>query len=74
MRRYLLALSAIILISTLQSANAAPPADWRAKVAESLPLFGHRNWILIVDSAYPEQSSLGIETVETNAPQLEVVR
>ena len=23
------------------------------KVAEAMPLLGHRNWILIVDSAYP---------------------
>ena len=35
---------------------------------------GHRNWILVVDSAYPLQSSSGVETVETNADQLEVVR
>ena len=43
-------------------------------VAQAMPLLGHRNWILIVDSAYPLQSSPGIETVETNAGQLEVVR
>ena len=34
----------------------------------------HRNWILIVDSAYPLQSSPGVETVETYAPQIEVLR
>jgi hypothetical protein len=34
----------------------------------------HRNWILIVDSAYPLQASAGVETVETNADQLDVVR
>jgi hypothetical protein len=34
---------------------------------------GHRNWIL-VDSAYPEQVGAGIETIETDAGQLEVVR
>jgi len=51
-----------------------PPADWRAKVAESMPLLGHRNWILIVDSAYPLQAAPGIETIETNASQLEVLR
>jgi hypothetical protein len=39
-----------------------------------MPLLGHRNWILIVDSAYPLQSAPGIETVETNASQLEVLR
>jgi RbsD / FucU transport protein family len=39
-----------------------------------LPLLGHRNWIVIVDSAYPLQTSPGIETVETGADQLTVVR
>jgi hypothetical protein len=58
------------------SAPAAPAAssDWRARVTEAMPLLGHRNWILIVDSAYPLQASTGIETIETNASQLEVLR
>ena len=49
-------------------------ADWRDKLAKDLPLFGHRNWIVIADSAYPAQSRDGIETVVTDADQLEVVR
>ena len=40
----------------------------------TLPLLGHRNWILIVDSAYPLQASAGVETLETNADQIEVIR
>jgi len=39
-----------------------------------MPLLGHRNWILVVDSAYPLQSSSGVETIETNADQIDVVR
>ena len=39
-----------------------------------MPLLGHRNWILVVDSAYPLQTSPGVETIETNAGQIEVVR
>ena len=35
---------------------------------------GHRNWILIVDSAYPLQSSPGVETIETNAGMIDVVQ
>jgi hypothetical protein len=70
MRRILFALiSALLLV-----APAAAQPDWRDRVAQAMPLMGHRNWILIVDSAYPLQSSPGIETVETNAPQLDVVR
>ena len=48
--------------------------DWRQRLSEELPLLGHRNWIAVVDSAYPLQTSAGIETIETNADQLEVVR
>ena len=48
--------------------------DWKTKVTESLPLLGHRNWILIVDSAYPLQNSSGVETVETNASMPEVLQ
>ena len=54
--------------------HAATATDWKAKVQENLPLLGHRNWILVVDSAYPLQASPGVETIETNADQLEVVR
>jgi hypothetical protein len=55
---------------------ATPPttSGWKAKVAESMPLLGHRNWILVVDSAYPLQASPGVETIETNADQLDVVQ
>jgi hypothetical protein len=71
MRRYLLLLTLLLVAPVL---TAAPPTGWKAKVAETLPLMGHRNWILIVDSAYPLQASPGVETIETNADQLEVVR
>lgn len=49
-------------------------ANWRQKVADELPLMGHRNWIVIADSAYPWQSRSGIETVATGADQIEVVK
>ena len=56
-------------------ALAGPPqADWRVRLNQQLQLMGHRNWIAVVDSAYPLQTSAGIETVETNDDQLEVVK
>ena len=65
-------LAAILLVVSV-SAHAATP-DWNKQLAGIMPLLGHRNWILIVDSAYPLQTSPGIETIETDAAQLEVVR
>jgi hypothetical protein len=48
--------------------------DWKTQVTEAMPVLGHRNWILVVDSAYPLETSRGIETIETGADQLSVVR
>ena len=63
----------VTLLAGMLPARAASP-DWNQKLAEAMPLLGHRNWILVVDSAYPLQTSPGIETIETNASQIEVVR
>lgn len=57
-----------------QEVNSGAGGDWRARLNRELPLLGHRNWIAVVDSAYPLQTSVGIETVETNSEQLDVVR
>lgn len=70
MRKVLLVLGLLLAPIFL----AAQPTSWQTKVDEDLPYLGHRNWILIVDSAYPLQSSPGVETVETKADQLEVIR
>lgn len=47
---------------------------WRQKLKRELPVFGHRNWICVVDSAYPAQSRASIETVYTGQEQLEAVK
>jgi hypothetical protein len=65
-------LAAILLLLTLPIHAANP--EWNKRLTGTMPLLGHRNWILVVDSAYPLQTAPGIETIETNAPQLEVVR
>ena len=61
-------------LGSLLSLMGCAGAGWESKLAEELPLLGHRNWILIADSAYPAQSRAGIDTVATGANQLEVVR
>ncbi len=64
-----------LLVMTSLAAGAQQPApDWQARLGQILPLMGHRNWIMIVDSAYPLQSSAGVETLETNTDQMEVIR
>jgi L-fucose mutarotase/ribose pyranase (RbsD/FucU family) len=48
--------------------------DWKLRLSECLPLFGHRNWIVVADSAYPAQSNPGIETIVATGRQIEVVQ
>ena len=54
--------------------NSITPTDWKSQLSDLLPLFGHRNWIVVADSAYPAQSRPGIDTIVSGADQLHVVR
>jgi D-ribose pyranose/furanose isomerase RbsD len=36
---------------------------WQSKLATTIDAFGHRNWILVVDKAFPSLSSPNIEVV-----------
>jgi len=74
MRHILIALFLLAPPALLQAAAPVAVPAWEEKLEAALPLLGHRNWILIVDSAYPQQAAPGIETIETGASQLEVVR
>lgn len=47
---------------------------WEKSLERLLPLWGHRNWIVVADSAYPAQSNPGIETIATEADHLEVLK
>lgn len=47
--------------------------NWKQQFDETLPLLGHRNWILLVDSAYPLQGSATITTIDTGLPMAEAV-
>jgi len=64
----------VTILSFAPVLASAQSPDWRTRLNEELPLLGHRNWIAVVDSAYPLQTSAGVETIETNANQLDVVR
>jgi hypothetical protein len=50
-----------------------PLSAWERLLEERLPLFGHRNWIVIADAAYPAQSRPGIETVASGESQQKVI-
>lgn len=54
--------------------DAHTMTDWEQQLQAILPLFGHRNWIVVADSAYPAQSKPGIETIVAGGDQMEAVR
>jgi hypothetical protein len=69
-----------LLVGILCSAALVAPvaggdmSDWKEKLAERIPLYGHRNWIVVADSAYPAQARSGIETIVADADQIEVLK
>jgi len=72
-------LCALAFLSVLATAADRATADhagdeWKTVVKQRLKLYGHRNWIVIADSAYPEQSADGIETIVSNSDQLDVLK
>jgi hypothetical protein len=48
--------------------------SWEERFLQLLALYGHRNWIVIADSAYPDQSGQGIETIVSGADHLDVLQ
>ncbi|WP_158637343.1 RbsD/FucU domain-containing protein [Lacibacter cauensis] len=47
--------------------------DWKSEIESTLNLYGHRNWIVIADAAYPQQSNPAIKTIKIDADQTEAV-
>ena len=47
--------------------------DWKSALDKKLPLLGHRNWILVVDKAFPLQTGEGIEVIYTGEKLLPVL-
>jgi len=68
------AASAAMLVLAMSSAGQRPSDSWRETFQQRLAIYGHRNWIVIADSAYPLQSGPGIETILSNESQVATVR
>ena len=49
-------------------------AEWYDQLARELPVLGHRNWIVIADSAYPSQTAVGIKTQYVGGDQISAVK
>lgn len=58
---------------TTSRAPERSSAAWTRTLLDRIPLYGHRNWIVIADSAYPAQSASGIETIVANGDHVQVL-
>jgi D-ribose pyranose/furanose isomerase RbsD len=57
----------------MPNAQSVKAPAWTDKLAGYLPALGHRNWIVVADSAFPLQISPGIETIVTNEDHFAVL-
>ncbi len=48
--------------------------SWQEKFNAELPLLGHRNWILVVDKAFPAQTATGITVINTGESLQDVLQ
>jgi len=55
------------------NARTVKPPTWEETLDASLPALGHRNWIVVADSAFPLQISPGIETIVTGEDHFAVL-
>ena len=59
--------------TVMSHAQTAKPPAWTDTLAGYIPALGHRNWIVVADSAFPLQISPGIETIVTGEDHFAVL-
>jgi hypothetical protein len=70
--RLLLLISALVLFAT-GCQTVRDDAYWQILLRERLPLYGHRNFIVVADAAYPLQVNPGIHTILAKGEHLDVL-
>jgi hypothetical protein len=67
----------LLTVLAVRVSVATPPGSahdgWKQVLQTRIPLYGHRNWIVIADAAYPSQAGPGIETIVADAGQFDVL-
>ncbi|WP_310560741.1 RbsD/FucU domain-containing protein [Flavobacterium sp.] len=62
------------VVQQKEETTTSASENWKTEVENTIQLFGHRNWIVVADGAYPKQSNPAIKTITVDANQLEVVQ
>jgi D-ribose pyranose/furanose isomerase RbsD len=77
LRSLLLPLVFACALTSCQNSLQPPPVQeepgWTQVLESDLNLLGHRNWILVVDKAFPEQSSAGMKYIYVEEDLLPVL-
>ncbi|WP_313156297.1 hypothetical protein [Sphingobacterium multivorum] len=74
---YLLLVFSVLFISC--QPNKTPVSDgqkstsWKKQLQTELPQLGHRNWLLVVDKAFPLLADENIQIIETNEQLVDVL-
>lgn len=63
----------LIVFFSLLTCFSSIASDWKKEFKKEIPLLGHRNWIVIVDMAYPLQNKSGIKTIYTGESYMNVL-
>ncbi len=58
----------------LAGKTASNEKSWKEQLNTELPLLGHRNWILVVDKAFPAQTASGIKVINTGESLQDVLQ
>jgi hypothetical protein len=53
----------VLSVAVAQDSKAPCVEDWCRTLENRLPVFGHRNWGVVADSACPAPSAEGVETI-----------
>lgn len=63
----------LLLVPACEMPMTGGSSDWRARMMKTMPLLGHRNWIVVADSAFPMVTGSGVQTVYIGGDQLTAV-
>jgi len=74
MTAFVISVTFLMLNANNAHAKSEKKQNWHTEFKQSLPVLGHRNFIVIADSAYPQQSNPGIKTIYTGESQIAVVK
>jgi len=65
--------AALVTAALLITPALASKGPWELQIDQQVALLGHRNMIIIADSAYPIQTGAGVKVIATGAAHKDVV-